>query len=185
MTPIEPKPSPEPQPGSSDPLTDLTDLTEKAENLPLEQARLRLAAGSTNLGQHLMTKRERQAIYLAAFANTHNVRASALKAGVNREHVYRWRQNRAFCALEAKAELDYLDALRAQIDVRSRDSDAILMFRAKSLLPEYKETLRQEHVIGGTDLPVRFTLNIGESKDDAAPSPEAPPLTGTNGHPTP
>ena len=64
------------------------------------------------------------------------------------------------------AEEDYLDALRAQLDERARSSDAVLMARAKALLPEFRETVRAEHVLSA-ELPVRFTLRLGASPVEA------------------
>lgn len=161
---------------------------------PLAEARMRLLrkieppepADAVPLPSHRISPRARQDLYLEAYRNSNNVRASALKAGVSRMTVLRWRQrSKWFVQQEQLAELDYLDALRAQIDTRSRDSDAVLMMRAKSRLPEYKETVRQEHVAGDSGLPVRFTLQIGDAGPEDEPTTTEIPVTGTNGHPAP
>lgn len=161
-----------------------------AQNMdkPLAAARERLLKGLPPPDEHpeftnavagagMRRTRDRQLAYLAAYANSRNVRASALRAGVTRTRIYAWRKQRWFREQELLAEADYLDALRAQVDTRAKDSDAVLMMRAKSLLPEYREVLRQEHVVESRgELPVRFTLLIGETPPpEDEPSPAASP----------
>lgn len=137
----------------------------------------------SKLGQR--TRAAKQAAFLKAYRNSRNVRASCLAAAIDRDTFYRWNKSAAFHKRVIQADADYLDVIRAELDKRSQASDQVLIFRAKSLLTEYKDTVRQEHVVGdGSGLPIRFTLQIGEvddDDDDGAPRSRVV-VSGTNGH---
>lgn len=134
-----------------------------------------------------LTTLARQTRFLQAYKNSRNVRASCLAAGIDRSTFYKWHKVAKFRARVAEADQDYLDILRAELDQRSKASDQVLIFRAKSLLSEFKDTLRTEHVVPDHGLPIRFTLIIGEASEEE--EPQTPPastngtVAATNGHP--
>ena len=107
------------------------------------------------------TPKEKRAAFVKAYAVSRNITASCREVGIDRSTYYEWIKKPRFAAKVREAEQEYLDSLRAEIQIRSRDSDAVLMMRAKALLAEYKETVRQE--IDRTDLPSVVTIVISDN----------------------
>jgi hypothetical protein len=137
---------------------------------PLAQARLRLLdkilppdplLGVRPGWRHAKTVHERQALYLRALADGASSVAWACRlAGLSVRIVFHWRQvDPAFVEREQMAQADRDDLLRAQLAAAAQESDTILVFMVKSLLPEYMKPVRQEHVLPDA-LPSRFSLQL-------------------------
>ena len=106
-----------------------------------------------------------QELFLQAFADTANVRASCVVAGIDRVTVWSWdKQDDAFAALYGEAKEDANDAIRQEIWSRAmvgiekpvvsmgkvvlqdgkpltvrEPSDRLLEFMARSRMPEYRD----------------------------------------------
>ncbi|MGH2517370.1 MAG: hypothetical protein ACRDHP_17110 [Ktedonobacterales bacterium] len=117
-------------------------------------------------------KRRAQAVFLATFATSANLRAAAVAAGIDRNTVYYWQEHdEAFSFRYKQAEADANDVVRAAIFQRAvvgvdkplhyqgrliKDeqgqrmtvkeySDTLLIFLAKSRMPEFREKQQIEH----------------------------------------
>ena len=116
---------------------------------------------------------EAQDKFLKAFASNGNVRAACMSAGIDRQTVYRWSEHDEQFTMKynlAKADVD--DAIRAEIYRRGmfgeeryvvaqgklvygpdgktpltfkEKSDTLLIFHAKSRMPEYRDKQQVEH----------------------------------------
>jgi hypothetical protein len=106
-----------------------------------------------------LSKKEKQKLFLAAFAEHGNVLLSARQARVDRSTVYLWLEHdQDFSFAYHQAKEDAKDVLRAEIHKRAVEgwdedvyqlgkfagtvhkySDTLLIFHAKSLMPEYRE----------------------------------------------
>jgi len=108
--------------------------------------------------QKKLTKRDKQALFLASFARNANVLLSAHLAGVSRQMVYKWLEHdEDFSFAYNQAKEDANDVLRAEIYRRGHDgfdeqvlvngklhtvhkySDTLLIFLAKARMPEFRE----------------------------------------------
>ena len=137
-----------------------------------------------------LSKKEKQRIFLDAYAKNANVLLSAREAGVHRVTVYQWLEHdEAFSFAYNQAKEDAKDVLRAEIyrrgvegydediyqlskfagTVRRYDS-TLLMFHAKMMMPEYRD---KQHI----DVSGNITINtvwatgsIEEEQHDKATS---------------
>lgn len=105
------------------------------------------------------SKKERQKLFLAEFAQNANVLLSAKRAGIDRTTVYVWLEHdEDFSFAFNQAKEDAKDVLRAEIYRRAvegweeslvsagkfmgkvrRYSDTLLIFHSKALMPEYRD----------------------------------------------
>lgn len=116
-------------------------------------------------------RRVAQETFLKAFANNGNVRAACMAAGIDRSTVHYWAEHdEPFSMRYTLAKEDVNDAIRAEIYRRGmfgdeeyvtsmgkvvyhdgapltirRKSDVLLMFHAKSRMPEYRDKQQVEH----------------------------------------
>jgi hypothetical protein len=147
-------------------------------SLPLSAARDRLLARRPPppgpLGHRSPIRgsvRRRQALYLDAIANRSSVLLACQRSGLSRAIVYRWRQiDPVFRERELHAQEDFADLVRAQLAAAAQESDAVLIFLAKALIPEYMKTVRQADA-GVDGLPSRFTLVLGAFPVEAERDP--------------
>ena len=109
--------------------------------------------------------KDRQRLFLEAFAEHGNVLLAARVAGVHRTTVYKWQEHdEAFLFAFNQAKEDARDTLRAEIYRRGVEgwdekvyqvgkyagtvhkySDVLLIFHMKALCPEYREHQHVEH----------------------------------------
>lgn len=120
--------------------------------------------------QKKLTKLQKQALFLASFAETANVLMSARLAGVSRQMVYKWMEHdEPFSFAYNQAKEDANDVLRAEIYRRGKEgydeqvlvngkiqtvhkySDTLLIFLAKSRMAEFREK-QQVEVTGHIDV---------------------------------
>jgi transposase len=113
--------------------------------------------------------KERQRVFLEAYAKHANVMVSARMAGINRSTVYDWlEKDQDFSFAYNIAKEDAKDTLRAEIYRRAHDgweeevyqlgnfagtvqkySDTLLIFHSKALMPEYRD--KQQLEVTGKD----------------------------------
>ena len=106
-----------------------------------------------------LSKKQKQRLFLEAYAEQANVLLAARAAGVSRQMVYIWLEHdEDFFFAFNQAKEDAKDVLRAEIYRRGHDgveervfqqgmlidvvrkySDTLLIFHAKALMPEYRE----------------------------------------------
>ena len=113
-------------------------------------------------------------VFLVTLANTGNVRASALAAGIARRHAYDYKDKHPDFAEQWKEALDQaIEVLEAVARQRAlTTSDTLMIFLLKSHRPEtYRETTRHELTgPGGKPLTVTFAdiaRDIGHDDADA------------------
>lgn len=113
----------------------------------------------TNLTPKKLSKKEKQRLFLASFAENGNVMLSARAAHVTRQTVYIWLEHdQDFSFAYNQAKEDVKDMLRAEIYRRAvqgydeevyqlakyagtvrKYSDTLLIFHSKALMEEYRE----------------------------------------------
>ena len=105
-----------------------------------------------------LSKRERQRLFLACFAENANVLLSARAAGISRQLVYQWLEHdEPFSFAFNQAKEDANDVLRSEIYRRAVEgyteqvvvagkvqtvrkySDTLLIFLSKARMPEFRE----------------------------------------------
>lgn len=106
-----------------------------------------------------LSKKDKQRLFLAAYAEHANVLLSARAAHVDRTTVYKWLEHdEDFSFAYHQAKEDAKDVIRAEIYRRGKEgwdeplyqsgilvdrvrkhSDTLLIFHAKMLMPEYRE----------------------------------------------
>jgi hypothetical protein len=110
-------------------------------------------------GKKRPSKKQKQRLFLAAYAEQANILLAARAAGVSRQMVYLWQEHDAdFDFAFNQAKEDARDVLRAEIYRRAvtgweegvyqggilvntvrKHSDTLLIFHAKALCSEYRE----------------------------------------------
>lgn len=126
-------------------------------------------------GQRLTAKetKEKQETFLKTFANTGNVRAACMQADIDRSTVHRWNEVDEHFSMQYNiAKEDVNDMIRAEIMRRAvhgeeryvtsmgkvvyhnekpltikEKSDVLLMFHAKSRMPEYRDKSATVNII--------------------------------------
>jgi hypothetical protein len=130
-----------------------------------------------------------QASFLDSFAESGNVRASAMTAGVGRRTVYDWREkDPEFAAAFDEAREDAIEVLEAELRVRATigagergPSDVLLMFLLKSLRPDrYRDNVKIEH--GGEVALITERLQGGRRRLAERADPPAATILDTSGN---
>lgn len=92
--------------------------------------------------QKKLTKRDKQALFLASFARNANVLLSAHLAGVSRQMVYKWLEHdEPFSFAYNQAKEDANDVLRAEIYRRGHDGVEEPILSQGQLVYEYEPVL--------------------------------------------
>lgn len=114
----------------------------------------------------------RRRAFLAAYAKTGNVSLAAKACRIPRQRHYEWMKDPEYAAAAKEAHIEACELVEAEIFRRGvtgvlkpvfyqgvrcstvrEYSDILLMFKAKKLMPEYRDNFKIEH---------SGTLNLGE-----------------------
>lgn len=142
------------------------------------------------------------AAFLFAYCKKGTIAAASRFAGVSRATVTFWQNNYPeFVTRMSYAREDYLDSIRDEADRRGREgvlkehrhyapdgslvdvwyervySDLLLMFHAKSLMPEYRDKIPLTDPEAEGKIPLAAVRDILKAARDATPAPVPAPST--------
>lgn len=143
-------------------------MVEHASITPLVVNNEDLQQNATSQKNARKSKAVSQAAFLASFAQHGIISQACQDADINRSTVFRWKEHDAsFLVRYNQALEDAKDAVRGEIKRRAQDgwdeavyqlgkyagtvhkySDTLLIFRAKALMPEYRE--KQQIEVNGS-----------------------------------